>query len=116
MGLRSTVQLPRIKDKVSKRYMIRYSFYRKDQPLFDQWVDIHDLVKERGWKSISYAESMEISMMYFGLTFGKYCLISELDEKGESWTIYQVDGFSVGLSQEDLATIRNMRIESLGIV
>lgn len=115
MGFRRTVQLAKIKDKVSKRYMIRFSFYRKNQPLFVQRVDVHDLIKERGWKSISFSESMEISLIFFGLTFGKYPLLSESDEKGESWSTFDVDGFSIGLSQEDLATIRNNRIESLGI-
>ena len=115
MGFRRTVQLAKIKDRSLKRYIIRYSFYRKDQPLFEQRIDIHDLIKERGWKSISFAESMEI------LTFGKYALITDEPDikermlEMESWSTFDVDGFTIGLSAEDLAIIRNKRIDSLGI-
>ena len=121
MGFRRTVQLAKIKDRSLKRYIIRYSFFRKNQPLFEQRVDIHDLIKERGWKSISFAESMEISQIHFGITFGEYTLLSddELDVKArlemESWSTFDVDGFTIGLSSEDLAIIRNKRIDSLGI-
>ena len=121
MGFRRTVQLAKIKDRSLKRYIIRYSFYRKDQPLFEQRVDIHDLIKERGWKSISFAESMEISQIHFGMTFGKYALITDepdINERMlemESWSTFDVDGFTIGLSSEDLAIIRNKRIDSLGI-
>lgn len=115
MGFKRTVQLAKIKDKASKRYMIRYSFFRKDQPMLEQRIDITDLVKERGWKSISFAEAMDISQAFFGTTFGKYPIISDKDERGESWKRYDSDGFSIGLSQEDLAAIRNKRIESLDI-
>jgi hypothetical protein len=122
MGFRRTIQLAKIKDRSLKRYIIRYSFYRKDQPLFEQRVDIHDLIKERGWKSISFAESMEISQIHFGITFGRYELLSD-DEPDikerrvemESWSTFDIDGFTIGLSSEDLAIIRNKRIDSLGI-
>jgi hypothetical protein len=121
MGFRRTIQLAKIKDRSTKRYIIRYSFFRKDQPLFEQRVDIHDLIKERGWKSISFAESMEISQIHFGITFGKYPLITDEPDikermlEMESWSTFDVDGFTIGLSSEDLAIIRNKRIDSLGI-
>ncbi len=115
MGFKRTLQLSKIKDKISKRYIIRYSFFRNNNHLFEQRIDITDLIKERGWKSISFGEAMEISQIFFGTTFGKYPLISESDEKGDYWKIYEIDGFSIGLSQEDLAMIRNRRIESLGL-
>lgn len=121
MGFRRTVQLAKIKDRSLKRYIIRYSFYRKDKPLFEQRIDIHDLIKERGWKSISASEAMEISQIHFGMTFGKYALITddmqsqEYRVQAEYWKTYDEDGFRIGLSAEDLAIIRNKRIDSLGI-
>jgi hypothetical protein len=99
--------------------MIKYSFYRKDQPLFEQRIDITDLLKERGWKSISAAEAMEISKIHFGITFGKYALMTDDIESQEyrlqadSWKTYDEDGFRIGFSTEDLAIIRNKRIDSL---
>ncbi len=117
--MRSTVQLRKIKNKESKRYMIKYSFYRKDQPLFEQRIDITDLLKERGWKSISAAEAMEISKIYFGITFGKYALMTddiksqEYRLKADSWKTYDEDGFRIGLSAEDLVIIRNKRIDDI---
>jgi hypothetical protein len=33
----------------------------------------------------------------------------------ESWSTFDIDGFTIGLSSEDLAIIRNKRIDSLGI-
>lgn len=115
--MRSTVQLRKIKD--NKRYMIKYSFYRKDQPLFEQRIDITDLIKERGWKSIAAGEAMEISKIYFGITFGKYALMTddiksqEYRLQADSWKTYDEDGFRIGLSAEDLGLIRNKRIDSL---
>jgi hypothetical protein len=65
---------------------------------------------------------MEISQIHFGITFGKYTLLSD-DEPDikerrvemESWSTFDIDGFTIGLSSEDLSIIRNKRIDSLGI-
>ena len=58
MSYKRVIQLRALKDKVSKRYFITIKFYHKAKFLFEEKFDIHDMVIDNGWKSISSAETV----------------------------------------------------------
>ena len=92
--MKSVVQLRKIKDKSDKRYKIRYTFYHKNVLLSEKIYDIHDIILENGWKSISFEEHMSLCKRLFGFTFSKYTLN------------YQDDGFNVCLNENDLLILK----------
>ncbi len=118
--MKRTIQLRKIKDKETKRYLIRYSFYFNNKFQFEQKFDIHDLVLENKWKSITYIESMEICRYLFGKPLHDYALIDKkefengIDKiKWSKWKLYGEDGFCMQLAPEDLSIIRDKRIDDI---
>ena len=123
MGYKRVIQLRGLKDKVSKRYFVNIRFHHKCKFLFEGRYDIHDLVIDNCWKSISSTETMAIFPALFGIYTGKYPLVKEdySTKNGfdtnriDHWLVKEEDGFSICLKDEDLAKLRQKRIENLGI-
>ena len=112
--MKSVVQLRNIKDKSDKRYKVRYTFYHKNVLLCERMVDIHDVVVEMGWKSISFEEHMELCRRLFGITFSKYTLVNTKDFglfpdiPYDNWLNYQDDGYNVCLNDRDLVALNDI--------
>ena len=112
IGMKSVLQLRKIKDKSDKRYKIRYTFYHKNELVCEKIYDIHDIVLENGWKSISFEEHMSLCKILFGFSFGKYTLINAKDFglfpdiPYINWLNYQDDGFNVCLNEDDLSILK----------
>ena len=110
--MKSVIQLRKIKDKSDKRYKIRYTFYHKNAILCEKIYDIHDIIVENGWKSISFEEHMELCNRLFGIKFGKYTLINTKDFAlfpnipYINWLNYQDDGFNVCLNENDFLILK----------
>jgi hypothetical protein len=116
MGYKRVIQLRGLKDKVSKRYFVNIRFHHKGKFLFESRYDIHDLVIDNGWKSISSTETMAIFPALFGIYTGKYPLLNrEYSDRTGHWLVKEEWGFSISLLYEDLATIRNKKIKDLGV-
>lgn len=122
MGYKRVIQLRGLKDKVSKRYFVNIRFHHKGKFLFESRYDIHDLVIDNGWKSISSTETMAIFPALFGIYTGKYPLVKEdystkngFDNRIDHWLVKEEDGFSICLKDEDLAKLRDKKIEDLGL-
>ena len=112
MGYKRVIQLRKLKDKVSKRYFVNIRFHHKDKFLFESRYDIHDLVIDNGWKSISFGESIKVFQNLFDISTGDYPI--EMNQN-HHWCIKEEDGYSVCLKDEDLAKLRQIRIDNLGI-
>lgn len=130
MGYKRVIQLRGLKDKTSKRYFVNIRFHHKGKFLFESRYDIHDLVIDNGWKSISSTETMAIFPALFGIYTGKYPLVKEdystkngfapypkrlTVEEFDHWLVKEEDGFSICLKDEDLAKLRDKKIEDLGL-
>jgi hypothetical protein len=112
MSYRRLIQLKKLKDKVSKRYFVKIRFYHKSNFLFENSYDIHDLILENGWERISFGESMEVFKNLFDIVTNDYPI-----EKNQNlfWCIKEEYGYSISLKDEDLAKIRDKKIEDLGL-
>lgn len=112
MGYKRVIQLRKLKDKVSKRYFVNIRFYHRGNFLFEGRYDIHDMIIENGWKSISFGESIQIFRNLFYMVTGDYPI-----EKNQNhhWCVKEEDGYSICLKDEDLSKIRDKKIEDLGI-
>ena len=112
--MKSVVQLRNIKDKSDKRYKVRYTFYHNNVLLCERMLDIHDVVVEMGWKSISFEEHMELCRRLFGITFSKYTLVNTKDFglfpdiPYDNWLNYQDDGYNVCLNDRDFVAINDI--------
>lgn len=117
MSRKRVIQLRGLKDKVSKRYFVNIKFYHKNVFLFEGRYDIHDLVIENNWKSITSGESIVIFKSLFDIYTGKYVLPSKDDDKSkfDCWSVKEEWGFSICLSDEDLSTLRDKKIKDLGL-
>lgn len=117
MSRKRVIQLRGLKDKLSKRYFVNIKFYHKNVFLFQDRYDIHDLVIENNWKSVASGESIAIFKSLFDIYTGKYPLPDKgFDMTGrENWLVKEDWGFSICLKDEDLAKLRQKRIENLGI-
>ena len=117
MSYKRVIQLRGLKDKVSKRYFITIKFYHKAKILFEEKFDIHDMVIDNGWKSISSAETIIIFPSLFDIYAGKYPLPSKGFDMNslDHWLVKEEWGYSICLKDEDLAKLRNLRIENLGL-
>ena len=123
MGYKRVIQLRGLKHKVSKRYFVNIRFHHKGKFLFEGRYDIHDLVIDNCWKSISSAESIVIFPELFGIYTGKYPLVKEdystkngFDaDRIDHWLVKEEWGFSICLKDEDLAKLRDKKIEDLGL-
>lgn len=116
MSYKKVIQLRGLKDKVSKRYFVNIRFYHKNIFLFEGRYDIHDLVIENEWKSISFSETMKLFKELFDISTNDYILAKNHDRtQFDYWSLKEEDGFSICLKDEDLAKLRNSRIEDLGL-
>lgn len=117
--MKTVIQLRKLKNKETKKYLIRYKFYYNKSFLFEEYYDINDLVINNKWKSISSEESMVLAKNIFGIHFGKYTLVNMKDFESidsityDNWILYEEDGFRIQLNNDDLIFIRNRRIESI---
>ena len=117
MSYKRVIQLRKLKDKVSKRYFVNIRFYHRGNFLFEGSYDIHDMVIDNGWKSISSAETIIIFPSLFDIYAGKYTLPSKGFDMNslDHWLVKEEWGYSICLKDEDLAKLRNFRIENLGL-
>jgi hypothetical protein len=112
MSYRRVIQLKKLKDKVSKRYFVKIRFYHKNNFLFENNYDIDNLILENNWERISFGETMRIFKNLFDITTNDYPI-----RKNQNifWCIKEEDGYSISLKDEDLAKIRDKKIEDLGL-
>lgn len=117
MSRKRIIQLRGLKDKTSKRYFVNIRFYHKNVFLFQARYDINDLVTQNNWTNISSGETIEIFKYLFDIYTGKYPLPSKDDDRSkfDFWSVKEEDGFSICLKDEDLAKLRDKKIEDLGL-
>lgn len=117
MSYKKVIQLRGLKDKISKRYFVNIRFYHKNIFLFEGRYDIHDLVIENSWDKISFRESMMIFKELFDISTNDYILVNKNQDRTQFdfWAVKEEDGFSICLKDEDLAKLRNSKIEDLGL-
>jgi hypothetical protein len=117
MSYKRVIQLRGLKDKKLKRYLVNIKFYYKAKFLFQEKFDIHDMIIENEWKSISSSETIKLFTELFDIYIGQYPIPSKgFEIEGRShWIVKEEDGYSICLKDEDLSKLRQKRIESLDI-
>lgn len=123
MSYKKVIQLRGLKDKTTKRYFVNIRFYHRGKFLFQEKFDVHNLITERGWTKIHFSESMELWKVLFDIYTGKYPLPSQEFDRAtyhenlpdKNWLVKEEDGYSICLKDEDLAKLRQKRIDSLYI-
>ena len=68
MSYKRVIQLRGLKDKRLKRYLVNIKFYHKAKFLFQEKFDIHDMIIENEWKSISSSETIKL-FVYIDLIY-----------------------------------------------
>jgi hypothetical protein len=117
MSYKRVIQLRKLKDKVSKRYFVKIRFYHRNVFLFEDNYDVHNLVIDNDWKSISFGETTKLFKELFDINCGDYPLPSKGFDKDryQKWLVKEEDGFSISLTDEDLSNLRSSRLKGLGV-
>jgi hypothetical protein len=112
MSYRRVIQLRKLKDKLSKRYFVKIRFYHRNIFLFEERFDINEFITDNEIKSISFGETIKLFKYLLDIESGQYPI-----EKKENtiWCVKEVDGYSISLRDEDLAKLRQNRLQKLGI-